>query len=792
MRAVLRSLPLRRDRAGAAARAGLAAGAAVLGAACALLAYAHLAPLTPLERQAPPAGTLILDARGTPLERETGGGVRIPAAIADVAPIAVAATIAAEDRLFRLHPGVDPLAAARAAADAVAGRSRPRGASTITQQLARRLYLADGGGGPALVRKARESLLALQLEARYPKRALIEAYLNHVYYGRGAWGIEAAARLYFGTSARRLDLAQASYLAGLPQLPGVYGDGGGGEAARARQRYVLDRLAATGAIPRERAEEAARTPLAFAGAGEPALAPHFGAMVREELAALRPDLAGRAGLVVETTLDAALQREAVRSVRAHLGRVAGKGAGGAAVVTLDPASGALLALVGSPDFGDERAGQVNMALAPRQPGSTLKPFLYAAAFARGYTAATPLLDVPSGFATPAGAYEPVNFHLRWLGPTPLRVALASSLNVPAVRTLDRIGVEALLDMAHRAGLRGLDAPETYGLSLTLGAGEVRLLDLTAAYGAIAAGGLRAAPYAIERVRDGATGELLYERAAPAPSRVMPEEHAFLLADILSDPIARLPAFGAGSVLETPFPAAAKTGTTWRFRDTWTVGFTPDRAVGVWVGNADGSPTESLSGLDAAAPIWRDAIEAASAGLPARGFAPPPSMAAVTVCAPTGLLPGPHCPSPVREWFEAGTAPTEAEAYWVRLPDGALAADPPAEARSWAARAGLRLAPWSGGGSAGGAALTIVQPAPGAVLYLAPELERQEVLLRASAPAGAGRVEFFVDGAAAGAAEGPDALVRWPLTLGKHRLEARAALPDGSVAVATASYEVRAR
>ena len=780
---------LRRDRRSALLRIGLAAGAAALGTVCALLAYAHLVPLTPLEQQAPPAGTVIVDRHGAPLLRDASEGVRIPVRLDDIAPIAVSATVAAEDQRFWQHPGVDPLAVASALTGAATGRAQLRGASTLSQQLARMLYLS-GTDSPALLHKAREALIALQLEASHTKHELIEAYLNHLYYGRGAYGIEAAARLYFGVNARHLDLAQASYLAGLPQLPSVYGDGDDVAAARTRQRYVLDRLAADGAITPEQASSAARTPLAFAAEGEPALAPHFTTMVDDELARLRPDLAGRPGLIIETTLDSALQREAARSVRAHLSRVADRNAGNGAVVVLDAGSGALLALVGSADFSEERSGQVNMALALRQPGSALKPFLYAAAFERGYTAASVLLDVPSSFQTPVGSYQPVNYDLRYRGPTPLRTALASSLNVPAVRTLDQIGVDALLEIADRVGLEELSASEDHGLSLTLGSGEVPLLDLTAAYGALAAGGLRTEPYAIERVRDAATGELLYERAPPAPERVVGAEHAFLLADILSDPIARAPAFGFGSVLETPFPAAVKTGTTSEFRDSWAVGFTPERAVGVWVGNADGAPMIDLPGLAGAAPIWRDVIEAAVADRPVLGFTRPETVVAVTVCAPTGLLPGPHCPSPVREWFITGTEPVETETYYVARSDGALAIDPPAEARPWAARAGVRLAGHEDGATEAG--LTIVQPARGAVLFLAPELARQEALLRVAAPAESERVDFLVDGVAVGSATGPDARVVWPLTVGVHRLEVVAQLAGGGTATASARFEVRDR
>ncbi|MXZ63603.1 MAG: penicillin-binding protein [Chloroflexi bacterium] len=781
------TLALHRSRWGAVTRAALLVVAGAAGVTAALLVYAHLAPLTPLDEQAPPAGTLILDRHGTPLLRDASAGTRILVALDDIAPIALAATVAAEDQRFWRHPGVDPLAVARALGDGVAARGRPRGASTLTQQLARRLYLADGEE-PRLLRKAREALISLQLEARHSKRELLEAYLNHVYYGRGAYGIEAASRRYFGVSAQHLGVAQASYLAGLPQLPAVYGDEDAPAGALARQRYVLDRLVATGAISEERATDALATPLVFAGEGDEPLAPHFTTMVLDELTTVRPDLAGRDGLVVETTLDATLQRAATRSLRVRLERIAAWGAGNGAVVVIEPATGALVALVGSADFEETETGQVNMALAPRQTGSALKPLLYAAAFEHGYTAGSMLLDVPSSFPTPIGVYTPVNADHRYRGPVALRTALASSLNVPAVRTLDRIGAGALVRMANRAGLSEIAAPAPYGLSLALGSAEVPLLRLATAFGAIATGGELAESYTIERVRDARTDAVLYERKPPPPRPVMSPGHAFILADILSDPIAREPGFGAGSVLETPFPAAVKTGTTFEFRDNWTVGFTPDRVVGVWVGNAEGGPMLGLSGVDGAGPVWRDVIEAATAGRPLRAFEPPPSVVTSIICAPTGLRPGPHCPSPVTEWFVDGTEPEEIEAYYVLDADGALAVDPPLEARTWAERSGIRLADTYDQESVVGVA--IVQPVEGAVLYFAPELQRQETVLRATVPAGAEHVEFRVDGATVGRATGPDAFVVWPMTRGEHTLEVIATFADGATAAATSHYEVR--
>jgi penicillin-binding protein 1C len=765
-------------------RAPLAAAGVVL----ALLAYLAFAPLEAIERRAPPAGVVVLDRHGAVIHRESGAGLRIPVTLEEVAPVMVAATIAAEDQRFYGHPGVDPVAIAREARALPAVRS---GASTITQQLARRLYLDDGQ--PLLVRKAREALLAAQLEVHYSKDEILAAYLNQVFYGRGAYGVEAAARAYFGVAARDLDLAQASMLAGLPQRPGL--DPGVHVAeARARQAYVLGRLEAEGTIGAAERAEAAAAPLALLPDAQEAVAPHFVEHVFADLARVAPELAGRDDLVIETTLEGALQREAQRMASASLARIAERGATGAAVVVLDPADGRILAMVGSPDFEGGEAGQINMAVEPRQPGSALKPFLYAAAFERGYTPATMVLDIPSRFDTPRGTYQPVNFDLRYRGPVPVRVALASSLNVPAVRTLDEIGEDAFLELLHRVGLRGLDATEAYGLSLTLGAGEVPLLDLAAAYGAIAAEGLLARPYAIERVRD-TGGAVLYERRPRAPLAVLEPGLAFLLADILSDPVARIPGFGSGSVLETPLRAAVKTGTSSGFRDTWTVGFTPDRVVGVWVGNPDGAPMREISSADSAGPIWRAVLEVASEGLPRRAFARPEGVVGAQTCAPTGLLPGPDCPSVVSEWFVEGTQPVTVEAYYGRDADGRLRFDPPDAARAWAREAGLPLTEERSPGLAAGAPapeVHIVSPGPGAVLYLAPELDTQAMLLRASVPAGAEAVEFAIDGEAVGATSGADPLVRWTLAEGAHELKVVARLSDGRTVSASTRFEVHAQ
>ncbi|MCB9484115.1 MAG: transglycosylase domain-containing protein [Dehalococcoidia bacterium] len=754
--------------------------AAIAGIALAVPAFAVLAPLPDLDARLDVPGTVILDAHGGVIERDVAAGVRIPVTLDRVAPAVIDATVAAEDQRFWRHPGVDPLAIGRAALHV---RSDPSGASTLTQQLARRAYLADDDL-PLLVRKAREAVIAVALEARTSKEEVLEAYLNDVYYGRGAYGIEAAAQVYFGTSAARLDLAQASFLAGLPRSPQEYD--ASEDAARERQRYVLDRMVATGSIDADRAEAALATPLAVIPP-DPPLARHVSSAVYDELRSVLPAHATEEGLVIETTIDPALQREAERSVRTRLVSLEDHRAGSAAVVALDPRDGRVLALVGSADY-DAPTGQIDMALEPRQPGSALKPLLYAAAIERGYSPASMLLDVPSVFETDAGPYRPANYDLRFRGPVTMRVALASSLNVPAVRTLDAIGVDALIEMAHRAGLDSLDAAEAYGLSLTLGGGGVRLIDLAAAYGALAQEGVRYEPWLIARVMDHA-GNVLYERPAPTPVRVLDAATAFLVTDMLSDPIARVPSFGADSILDTPFDAAVKTGTSSEFRDNWTIGYTPERVVGVWVGNPDQRPMVHISGVDGAAPIWRDVMTAALEG----GRSPwrvPDGVVRTTVCAPTGLLPGPDCPGAAPEWFLAGTEPTATESYYERT-GATLAINPPAEARAWAAAAGWSL--WSDGDEAGDrGGVAIVSPAPGSVLYPAPEVANDPLLLRASVPAGTGSVEFYVNGIRTGTGTGAAPFTEWMMTPGRYELRVIAHLPGGATAEAIGEYEVRAR
>jgi len=754
--------------------------AATAGLVLAVIAYATIAPMPGPTSPGMSAGTAVLASDGTILWRDTSNGLHLPVGLDAVSPALIDATIAAEDERFRIHPGVDPLAVVRAAVRLPFERS---GASTITQQVARSSVVPPDGVLP--LRKAREALAAIQLDARMSKDDILERYLNTMYYGRGAYGVEAAARLYFGIGASDLDIAQASYLAGLPQNPSL-GEGSG-EAALSRQRYVLDRMVVTGAINSETRDTAIAERPRVIDVPESPVARHFVQFARDELAAVAPGLEGRDGLLIETTLDSDIQAAAETQALLQLDRLERNDAHNAAVVVLDPRDGRVLAMAGNVTRAPEGA-DFNMATTPRQPGSALKPLLYALALERGYTAASPLLDVPSTFQTREAGYAPQNYDLTFRGIVTLRTALASSLNVPAVGMLDELGVASFLATLRSAGIGTLTDVERYDLALALGSGEVTLLDLATAFGAIAHGGQVVEAFAITRVRD-ANGQVLYERQASAGRSVMTAEAAFILSDILADPAARVPGFGRGSILDLAFPAAVKTGTTTDFRDNWTVGFTPRQVVGVWVGNVDNAPMRQVSGVTGAAPIWAELMGMVRGVQGAASFAPPPGVERREVCSPTGLKPGPACPSITMEWFATGTSPREVEQYYVRDDTGRVLVDPPAEARPWMLDGGYPLADLPGT-EPGDNHVAILQPAPGAVLYLAPELARQEFALRIGCPSGARSVTVFFDGAEVARGDSCLQPLVVPLTPGKHEIRTEVLLSSDQIGEAYSSFEVR--
>jgi membrane peptidoglycan carboxypeptidase len=454
--------------------------------------------------------------------------------------------------------------------------------------------------------------------------------------------MEAAVRTYFGKSVRELSLAECALLAGLPQSPALYDPLTNPERARKRQRVVLGLMVEQGYITPKQAELAAQEWLYFAATPFPIQAPHFVMYVwnwLEERFGAETLYTG--GLVVTTTLDLDLQRTAGEVIRRHLARLA----------------------QASEESGLREVNNAALvALALRQPGSAIKPLTYAAAFtpyadgqadvgaipAVALTPASVILDVRTAFPTREGLpYVPLNYDHRFHGPVSAREALAQSLNVPAVRVLQMVEVDRLVALASDLGMTSFGTGERFGLALTLGGGEVRLLELTAAYAAFASGRRRVEPFGVLEVRD-ARGHLRYQARSVPGSQVLDPRVAYLITDILSDERARAPAFGTGSVLNLSRPAAVKTGTSSDWRDNWTVGYVPQLVTGVWVGNADGRPMRDVSGVEGAGPIWHDFMERALRGQPVIPFAEPPGLERVRVCIPSGLL----C-FPLRKWNRIG-------------------------------------------------------------------------------------------------------------------------------------------
>ena len=663
-----------------------------IGMAVSVVGYVALAEQLPSptelrERQTAFVSSKIYDREGNLLYEvmDPHGGRRTYVPLQEISPQLINATIATEDRDFWLHPGFDPVALARAVYYVVTEREIVSGASTIPQQLARMVLLPEERFEQTASRKVKEIVLAAELTRVYSKRTILEIYLNELNYGNQAYGIQAAAETYFNTDAADLTLAQASFLAGLPQLPATYDPFGGGlERALSRQEDVLRLMMEDGHISAEEAEQAAAAMASHtfrASDVDINRAPHFIVYVRRIVEEqYGPEALYRgAGLRIHTTLDPDLQTEAEQAVREGVASLADRQVTNGALVALDPETGYILAMVGSADFNDRSIdGQVNVALRCRQPGSSIKPLTYVASFERDWTPATLFWDVRTEF--PDGAnppYVPLNYDRAYHGPVLMRDALANSYNVPAVGALQFVGVDGLLEMASRLGVESLahpeeacpeypyDRPPSYGLALTLGGGEVKLMEMTGAFATFANEGVLVEPTPILRIED-SRGNVLVDNGVPTGRQVLSPEHAYLITDILADDQARCAAFTCPSVLELSRPAAAKTGTTDDYRDAWTVGYTPDLVTGVWVGNSDNSPMVDVPGAAGAGPIWHRFMEAALADQPVRDFARPSGIVDHEICADSGARPTDHCPERTSEIFARGQPPLDESHDWYQM------------------------------------------------------------------------------------------------------------------------------
>jgi penicillin-binding protein 1C len=571
------------------------------------------------------------------------------------------ATIATEDATFYYNLGVDPARIAGAALQNAQQGGVVSGASTITMQLARNLFLGpDSRYSQNMDRKLLEAGLAQELTSLYSKDELLEMYLNLLNYGHLAYGPQAASQVYFAKPAAELTLAEATLLAGIPQQPANLDPFKSFDAARARQRVVLDMMVRHGKLSQSQADAAYAEPITLNPDSDrrTVAAPHFVQYVAQQTQPVLGDQAiGRSGLLITTTLDLAMQTTAQEIVAARVAELQPQfDLSNAALVALQPGTSEILAMVGSADFDDASIdGQVNVAISPRQPGSAIKPMLYATAFEDTLISpASVIWDVPVTYTVSAGnVYTPANYDRQFHGPVTARTALANSYNIPAVKLLDAVGVGRMLEGAQAMGLHSLTEDERfYGLSLTLGGGEVTLLDLTTAFATLANAGTYVEPTPIVAVTD-AQGHPVALPQRSVRQAISPAA-AFQVTDILADNAARAPAFGANSPLRISRPAAVKTGTTSDWRDNWTVGYTRYLVAGVWAGNSDGRPMRNTSGLTGAAPIWSDFMQAmladpvllATREAPedpvAWQFTPPPDMAQAS--GPGGLAcpPGLFC------------------------------------------------------------------------------------------------------------------------------------------------------
>ncbi|GAB4574445.1 MAG: hypothetical protein Kow0077_21050 [Anaerolineae bacterium] len=615
--------------------------------------------------------TRVYDKNGNLLSQinDPTGGTRISVPLDQISPYLLHAVISTEDERFYENPGWDPFAILRAAVQNLQSGTIVSGASTITQQLAKALVLEpERRTEVSYGRKLDEAIIAAEIGRRYTKNEILELYLNEIYFGNLAYGAEAAAEIYFGVGARDLNLPQAALLAGIVQAPATYDPVTNRETAFQRMNAVLEKMMERGCVQFQHEPYLTQGPFCVTQADVAAAVvqkaeveireytlpentvryPHFVNFVAQQLEENYglSDIY-RAGFNVYTTIDPELQDFAQQVAREEVAALNSQGRGGnnASVVVMDPRDGRILAMVGSVDYNNEQiGGQVNVAFTPQQPGSSIKPILYVAALqgnAQGqyWTPATVIWDTRTCW----GGYCPPNYDGVFHGPQSLRSALANSYNVPAVKTLDFVGVDRFAQTAQAMGLTFPgNTPQEAGLPGALGAFDVRLYDMVVAYGVLANGGKLVQPYAITRILDNDGNEIPIP-ARPEPQQVIQPEHAYLITHILADDVARSAAFGRNSLLNIPnYSVAVKTGTTNDNRDNWTIGYAPNVVVGVWHGNTDNSPMRGTSGLSGAGPIWNRVIQAALSREAPQQFPIPPNVGTIEVCADSGTQPSAEC------------------------------------------------------------------------------------------------------------------------------------------------------
>jgi penicillin-binding protein 1C len=722
-------------------------GGAVAAGLAVLAFWVRLGPIPPITPDTTPT---IVDRNGIVLYEPLSSTGTRNEWLNDVPPSIASATIAAEDRRFEKHLGIDPIAIARAVVHDVARLRAAEGGSTITQQVAKMLL---GNPPRTIAAKVREAIIALRLEHRYTKGQILALYVNLAPYGEQTIGIARASRRYFACAPDELTIAQSAWLASLPQRPSTP------RRALARQRAVLARMKKLGTIDANEYRDARAERLSLDRGLQPTLAPHFVERVRASLGANAPRR-------IETTLDANLQASVRGIIAAERAELLRHGAHSVAVAVLDNRTGEWLAWEGSGDyFGTNFGGAIDGVTTLRQPGSTLKPFTYALAFEQGFTPATVLADVPSHFPTAEGGvvYTPRNYDGGYRGPLRARLALAGSENVPAVALLSKVGPPALLRLLRGAGFHNLTrTADYYGLGLTLGDAEVTLEQLVTAYATFARGGLSVSPSMIRAAARASRPQLSREPAGETPAfpgRTVSPRTAFWITDILSDPKAREFIFGRGGNLEFPFPVAVKTGTSQAYHDNWTIGYTRAVTVGVWVGNFDRTALRNSSGVTGAGPVFHAVMLAAMRRAGGNDQTTivdrPDELEEQPICALSGLRPSTSCPSNETEWLPRD-APVEFCAW-----HHASGISWPSEYREWAAARERRMNPSAPRATvARDTTFRITSPANDTTYLVDPTLHRefQALHLRATHDA-----TWIVDG--------KPAAREWPLRTGQHTIVA---------------------
>jgi 1A family penicillin-binding protein len=571
----------------------------------------------------------------------------------NIAESAKKAVVASEDKDFYNHAGFSPKGIANALWQNIKPGGLGNGGSTITQQLVKTALLSEQR---SYIRKYQELVLSIEIERRYTKDEILEMYLNSVYFGEGAFGIEDASKIYFGKTAAELNTAEASLLIGLLPAPSAYSPISGDRAkAQTRQTYVLGRMKEGAMITSDEASAAAATPLTYVGK-KPELelkAPHFALMVKSELEKrYGEEKIARSGYSVKTSLNLDWQTIAETAVANQVNKLARSNVSNGSAVVIDPKTGEVRALVGSKDWNNEVFGKFNIATATRQPGSSFKPIVYGAGIEnKVFSAATIFEDKATSF----NGYAPNNYDLRYRGDVTLRRALANSLNIPAVEALQKTGIAQTVKTAEQLGITTL-GDKNYNLTMALGTAPANLTEMTNAYATYANGGKHNDSTLITTITD-KDKKTIY-RAQPKNNRAISAQTSYIISSILSDNTARSELFGSSLNLTKGRVAAVKTGTTENYRDAWTIGYTPSIAVGVWIGNNDEAAMSRVAGSSGAAPIWKNIMQTILANSPVETFTIPSGLTQRSVCRSSGALAQTTGSNTLTEYFIPGTLPTK--------------------------------------------------------------------------------------------------------------------------------------